>query len=62
MNLEIHHSGKRDYFDNLKDKFEKKIQRIKNNRLLTSKNKKVRIKAIKRSFLKEKKETEYNNF
>ncbi|MBJ2175111.1 hypothetical protein JBL43_12735 [Aureibaculum sp. A20] len=62
MNLEIHHNGESDYLDSLKEKFKVKILAIKNSKLLTPKSKKVRIKTIKRAFLKEKKETGYNNF
>ena len=62
MNLEIHHKGQNDYFDNLKEKFKSKVQAIKNSEFLTPTSKKVRINAIKREFLKEKKEVDYNNF
>ncbi|MET2985717.1 hypothetical protein [Aureibaculum conchae] len=62
MNLEIHHDRQRDYLDSVNEKFKKKILDIKNSDFLTSKNKKLRVKAVKRLFLKEKKETNYNNF
>jgi len=62
MNLELHHKGHSNHFDIIKEKFKTNIQAIKNSEFLTPKNKKVRIKVLKRSFLKEKKASDYSNF
>lgn len=62
INLEIHHKGQSDYFDIMNKKFKKKMIAIKNSELFTLANKKLRLKALKRAFLREKKETDYNNF
>lgn len=62
MNLEIHHSGKYEYLDNIKENIAKKIGAVKKNEFLSSKTKKAVIKALKRSFSNEKKTSGYNNF
>ncbi|MDY7395216.1 hypothetical protein UMM65_08175 [Aureibaculum sp. 2210JD6-5] len=62
MNLEIHHKGQSDYLDKVKNQVDKKIETIKNSKLLKATTKKIRIKAIKRAFIREKKESHYNNY